>query len=388
MKNTQKQFDVFTNYTFSGKEWSAPMLKSAEMIKKELDKMQLVGKQIRRMKMIGLSYYLTRDWIEDVAYSRLSHLPKDERQYQSNYKNIPPDMEFLRYSDIDEPFLIEFEDGDVFEIDTPQDPYYRFSMNRIPWGIGSGANSPNVDANGLFSVCIGKRIKEVEVTTYKTDKDPMSGEPFDDKNTEYEFVSRIVLWLENDVGIRIHPVFDYCRISCIDKNNECISIYFKKLKETLFNYEDLHTDETLDFEGSRTLYFGKKGSEYADAPYMSFVPSGKETELHIPVDDFDLFAWSMSIVLKEQFDEYSDYSLSYDEWNNILNEAQKILDFKTFDDLFDYIVAQFENGLRHINIRGAAFWKNKDEYKTQFSDVSRWSKLVLSKGDTLNIYGF
>ena len=32
------------------------------------------------------------------------------------------------------PLLIEFEDGDVFEIDTPQTPEFRIGMNCIPWG--------------------------------------------------------------------------------------------------------------------------------------------------------------------------------------------------------------------------------------------------------------
>ena len=377
MNNKEKQFDIFTDYTFSAKEWSAPTLKYAGEIKKELEKMQLFGRQIKKMKMIGLSYYLTRDWIESTAYNMLSHLPEDERQYMSNYKNISPDMEFSRYSEIDEPFLIEFDDGDVFEIDTPQDPCYCFSMNRIPWYINAGTNLPNTDANKLFSVCIGKKIVKIEVSEYK-----------DDTDSKNEFVSRIILWLENDIGLCIHPVFDYCRVSCINKNNEDVLIPFKELKDALFNYEDLHTDDTLDFEGSHTLYFGEKGAEHTETPYMSIMPSKRDTALHISVDDFDLFRWSMTIVLKEDFDEYGDYSLSYNKWNEILIEAKKILDFKSFDDLFDYIIAQVDNGLWYMNNQGADFWKNKEKYKTQFSDVSKWSELVLNKDDILNIYGF
>ena len=377
MKNKKNQFDDFTDYAFSGTEWSAPTLKYAEEIKKELEKMQLVGRQIKNMKMIGMSYFLTRYWIESAAYNMLSHLPEDERHNMSDYKNISPDMEFSRYSEIDEPFLVEFEDGDVFEIDTPQDPYYCFSMNCIPWHINAGTNLPNADANKLFSVCIGKKITEIEVSKYKDDIDP-----------ENEFVSRIVLWLENDIGLCIHPEFDYCRVSCINKNNEDVLIPFKELKDALFNYEDLHTDESLNFEGSHTLYFGEKGSEHAETPYMSLIPSGKDTALHISVDDFDLFAWGMTIVLKKDFDEYGDYSLNYNKWNEILIEAKKILDFKSFDDLFDYIIAQFDNGLWYMNNRGVSFWKNKEKYETQLSDVSKWSKLVLNKDDVLNIYGF
>ena len=377
MSNKEKQFDIFTNNTFSGKEWSAPMLEHIGEIKNELEKMNLVGRQIKKMKMIGLSYYLTRDWIESAAYNMLPHLSEDERQKMSDYKSISPDMKFSRYSEIDEPFLIEFDDGDVFEIDTPEDTCYRFSMNSIPWHIEAGTNLPNADANKLFSVCIGKKIVELEVC-----------ECTDGYEAEKGFVSRIVLWLENDIGLCIHPVFDYCRVSCINRSNEDVLIPFKDLKDALFNSEDLHTDDTFGYEGSSTLYFGKKGAEHAETPYMSLVPTEKNTSLHISVDDFDLFAWSMTIVLKEDFDEYGDYSITYEKWNEILSEGKKILNFKAFDDLFDYIVAQFDNGLWHMNNRGAEFWKNKEKYETQLSDVAKWSELALSKNDVLNIYGF
>lgn len=377
MSNKEKQFDIFTNYTFSGKEWSAPMLEHIGEIKNELEKMNLVGRQIKKMKMIGLSYYLTRDWIESAAYNMLPHLPEDERQKMSDYKSISPDMKFSRYSEIDEPFLIEFDDGDVFEIDTPEDTCYRFSMNSIPWHIEAGTNLPNADANKLFSVCIGKKIVEIEVC-----------ECTDGYEVEKGFVSRIVLWLENDIGLCIHPVFDYCRVSCINRSNEDVLIPFKDLKDALFNSEDLHTDDTFGYEGSSTLYFGKKGAEHTETPYMSLVPTEKNTSLHISVDDFDLLAWSMTIVLKEDFDEYGDYSITYEKWNEILSEGKKILNFKAFDDLFDYIVAQFDNGLWHMNNRGAEFWKNKEKYETQLSDVAKWSELALSKNDVLNIYGF
>ena len=59
-----------------------------------------------------------------------------------------------------------------------------------------------------------------------------------------------------------------------------------------------------------------------------------------------------------------------------------------FDDLFDYIVAQFDNGLWYMNNRGADFWKNRAKYEAQLSDVSKWTELALNKDDVLNIYGF
>ena len=371
MEGSRKKFDFFKDNTFSGREWSAPTFETASEIKETLGKMRIIGRRIYRMKMIGLNYNLTRDWICEMAYKNLSHLHEDERQELSDYKNILPDMEFLRYSEIDEPLLIEFDDGDVFEIDTPMDPEYRFSMNSIPWHIKAGTNLPNVDANKLFSVCIGKKIVDVEVTEGKG-----------------ESASEIIFWLENNTGLCINPLFDYCEVSCIDRNKQCVTIPFRDLKDVLFNDEDLHTDEVLGFEGHGTMYFGKRGAEHVKEPYMTLSPSGKDTELYISVYDFDLLAWSMTIVLKKEFDEYGEYSLSYTEWKKVLEQAQKILGIISFDNLFDYIITQFKSGLWRMNNHCATFWKNKEKYKNQVCDILKWSESALGEDDALDIYGF
>lgn len=47
------------------------------------------------MRLIGLSYFHTRDWVEEAAYQQLEHLPEKERQLKSNYPMIGPDKEGL-----------------------------------------------------------------------------------------------------------------------------------------------------------------------------------------------------------------------------------------------------------------------------------------------------
>jgi len=99
--------------------------------------------------MIGLSYFFTGDWIEDAVYIQLDNLPEEERQRKSNYANIDHSAVLARSSQIDEPLLIRFEDDDPFEIDTPQQPEFRMSMNCIPWNIEAGTNAPNVNATSF-----------------------------------------------------------------------------------------------------------------------------------------------------------------------------------------------------------------------------------------------
>ena len=380
----------FKDYIFSSSEWSAPTMVSAEDIKSRISSFDLVGRTIKELRMIGLSYLLRRNCIEDTAYRSLpENLPEEERQLKSNYENISSSLMFSRSSQIDEPLLIKFDDDEIFEIDTPQAPKFRFSMNCIPWFINAGTNSPNVEANILFAPCLGKKIESVSVDTYVSDLDPMINIPIDENGTTHEPVSRIVIWLEGDIGLSISACFDFCEINCIDKENRVLSISFEELRPALFNWEDIHIDSTVGFKASNSsLHFGKIGAEHTGTPYMTLVPSDKNTDLHVCVDDFDLFSWSMTNVLNEQFDEYRDYDFSFSNWNNILIEARKILEFDSFDALFDYMISTTRYGLVYMNYGGADFWKNRDHYLSQLDDVEKWTRLTMSTDGNMKIFGF
>ncbi len=240
--------DNFKDYTFSAREWSAPTMVSPKEIRERIDSFALCGRKIKRMRLIGLSDFHTRDWVEEAAYRQVEHLPEEARQRKSNYSTIDPTMQFSRYAQIDEPFLIEFEDGDVFEVDTPQDPEFRMSMNCIPWWIKAGTNQPNVEADILFSPCVGQEIVSVEVNTRITDKDPMFFCAFNEPPYQRELVSNVTLRLRNGLGLQISPDIDYCEVACVDVSNEWVKISFSELKDALFNWEDLHDDEVTDFE--------------------------------------------------------------------------------------------------------------------------------------------
>ena len=238
--------DHFENLVFSAEEWSAPTMISAEEIRKRLEGFALCGRIIGRMKLIGLNYALTRNWIEEAAYTQLEYLPEEERQYRSDYVRIDPDTKFIRYAMIDEPLMIGFEDGDVFEIDTPQSPEFRMSMNCIPWDIKADVNCANTDADILFSPCIGQQIATVEVNTFMTDIDPMFGDASNAPPYQRELVSAIVLRFKNGEALRIAPWLDYCTVTCVNEIDEAMTIAFSELKEGLCNWEDLHPeDETL-----------------------------------------------------------------------------------------------------------------------------------------------
>lgn len=229
----------FRDNIFSASEWSAPSMVSPAEITSLAASFKLEGRRIKRLKMIGLAYNLRRNWIEDRAYHYYEEPDEEERQEMSGYAQIDPAVPYCRYAEIDEPLLIEFEDGDVFEIVTPQEPEFRMSMNCIPWGIDAGTNLPNVDANILFAPCLGEVITSVEIETYETDKDPVFHSAFDEEGTRKELVSAVLLRLRNGTALCIEGWIDFCHVTFIDKDGHTGTIPFEVLKPALFNREDL-----------------------------------------------------------------------------------------------------------------------------------------------------
>ncbi|MBQ9881216.1 MAG: hypothetical protein IJM42_01190 [Synergistes sp.] len=391
----------FENNNFSSPEWYAAAMVSPEEIKERIASFKLEGRTIQKLRMIGLSYMLTRDWIKSHAYDLLGRYEEEERQKRSDYHNIDPEAPFGRYSQIDEPFLICFEDGDVFEIDTPQEPEFCMSMNCIPWETEADTNLPNVDANVLFAPCIGKTISNVEVRTYYTDRYPFSSDFFEEEHSKREYVSDIVLWLDDGNGISIGGYYDYCQVAYIDENRTLLTIPFAELKSGMFNWEDLHTDEITGFEArSPSLFFGETGRRHAAEPYITLSPGEGKTHLYISCcKDFLLLDQSIACLSRESFDRYKKYELSFLQWKKVLDIAEKIVSFTSFDDLFDYlagfgIICKSRCGVENnpfperLNSNGAELWNDREKYVTQLEDIREWTKLVLSENESMMVYGF
>ena len=370
-------------------------------IKELLKSFNLEGRAIKQMRMIGLAYNLRREWIEERAYNYLDELKDPDCGEKSDYSKIDASIPYYRFAEIDEPLLIEFEDGDIFEIDTPQVPEFSMSMNCIPWWIEAGTNLPNADANILFAPCIGKTIKAVEVKTYETDTDPMFYSTFDDVGTKRELVSAIILRLDNGTGLCIEGCIDFCHVTFLDEQGKDGTLTFEELRPALFNWEDLHIDNLSGYEAdSGTFYFGKLGAKYVEKPFMTLVPGEKKTSLNIAVSDFVLFDWSITHYQREHFDEYGEYEFTKAQWNEILAEAEKLVSFGSFDALFEYATnikiygrrmiggGRYSVTLNNMNCCGAKFWKHIDRYRTQLKDMKAWTELVLSDSDKMTIFGF
>jgi len=392
---TSQGKNAFENNEFSAEEWSASCIASPAEIKSLIQSFHLSGRKITGIKMIGLCYDKRRIWIEDEACRTLHDLPEEERWMHSEYRNIDRNLKFSRFCEIDEPLLIRFEDGDIFEIDTPEEPYFCMSMNCIPWDIKAGTNLPNIDGNALFAPCIGQIINRVEIVTYESDRHPMYSFPFEDHAIR-EMVANILLHLDNGMALSISGFIDFCHVECIGADGETATIPFKELKHGLYNWEDIHDDESVGLVGNDAdLYFGRIGARWVSTPSISLNPSGKDTSLHVYAMDFQLFDWSITVMLHDFHDEYADYTFSYTQWQQILSEAKRLVSFNTFDDLFDYLHGldtDSKNGknmfMRRLNSSGKEFWKDRDKNKRKLDIVQKWTELTMTPSDTMWIQGF
>ncbi len=227
--------DCYRNNTFCLEEWSAPSMISPAEIKEHLSKFQLEGRKIKSMRLIGCSYFHIKEEIEDFAYYSMEGIGEEERQRRSEFDHIEPTLRFKRNALIDEPFLVKFDDGAQLEFTTHQVPEFQISMNCIPQQIRYGINAPTVDAEILFAPCIGQTIKEVEVNTFFTDKDPMLGDEL--KEGACELVSDIVLRFESGMGLRFGGWLDYCHVECLMPDNSPALLPFEELKPALLQQE-------------------------------------------------------------------------------------------------------------------------------------------------------
>ena len=155
----------FKNNEFSYWEWSAPILQTHDEIISKISELNLIGRKIKDVRCIGMAYNWCDYEIDDRIYRKLEDMTPEQRSALPNpCPYLPEGLYLSRWIEIDEPFLIEFEDGDILGIDYSEGSSVRMELNTIPKNISFGTNQPTIYANKLFEDIIGKEISSIEVT--------------------------------------------------------------------------------------------------------------------------------------------------------------------------------------------------------------------------------
>ncbi len=370
--------DVFEDNEFNPEKWTAPVLTSPKAIRRQINKFALRGRKIKNLKIIGLDFLHTREAIECEAYDTLTALPEDKRWSKATYFEIDDDTQLNRCAEINNPILIEFDDGDIFEIGIPLEHQFRISMNHIPWQAELRmVGRSNVDADDLFFPCKHKAITFVNVNIDENDRSIASA-------VEFCFLDGMRLRISGCYG-------DFCRVECIEPSGEYSKISFRELSEIVFNEEDLHEDlESGVIAKGSTIFFGYNGMDYVDSPFFAMYSTGSEdSRVNISAKDFVLLGWSIAIRTKKGPNKNHEYELSYSDWQWILSNAKHMLSAEGFDRWFDYLSEyKDEDGyiMSTLIEHGTRFWRDRELYSTQIEDLERWSDVVLWKSDTMILY--
>ena len=198
----------------------------------------IVGKTIKNIYFIGYSGYNdSYDIREKCAWHYGEH---DDALYQKYlvWANIPDDFEVDRRVEINDLIVIQFTDGTSLEMMYSDYDYniMKISVNEITHYPKQDMedNFTNIDANVMFSVCLGKKIAGVESIPSTPDDDD---------------IEKLILRLSDGNGILITVVYEeaysHNGLECVDKDNKSLMITFGELKPGMILEEGEELEEIL-----------------------------------------------------------------------------------------------------------------------------------------------
>ena len=147
--------NYFRNNRFDYWTWSAPILQTAEEVVAKIHELQIIGRVVKDIRSISHNWgFLFNDSYQE-TFKAIRN--KDDKALST--------LEFECSVEIDEPLLIQFEDGDVLGIDFSEGSSIRMDMNTLSWDILSSIDERNFHANRMFDNILGKRIDDVVVSS-------------------------------------------------------------------------------------------------------------------------------------------------------------------------------------------------------------------------------
>lgn len=149
---------------FSFWEWSAPILQTPEEVMQKFHELRLQGRVVKDIIAVGMGYNWRENGIDDTVYNALDQLEPEEKAQIPNPDDFLPDgLKLGCFTELDEPLLIVFEDGDVLAISFDEGSCVRMDLNTVPVDIEPGINFKTFHAGRLFKEAIGKHIIAADV---------------------------------------------------------------------------------------------------------------------------------------------------------------------------------------------------------------------------------
>ena len=240
----------YTNNRFAYWEWSAPVLQTYDEVVAKFRELKLQGRRIKSFYTVGMGYNWTHNAIGNAIYNALADkIAAKQITPDGPFPFLPEGAHITRYAEIDEPFLIEFEDGDVLGVDYSEGSSVRLEMNTVPKDIQYGTNHPTFHPNVLFESLIGREIVAIEITT-STECDDFTrshGLNIDEQDT---YITKISLVCKRDRAwecekLEFSSFYDYGLVALTDGAGCITTIHAPDVKNVVDGFID---EDSLNLE--------------------------------------------------------------------------------------------------------------------------------------------
>ena len=317
-----KQNDKFPGGVLNWAHWSAECVSGVTEIRSLLDSFNLIGRRIWNVWTTSFDFFNNKEGLEDSVCSDLGDrigLSDNAACSASSIHALARRARIERRMEIDNPFVIEFDSRETFEMDVEIAPTYRISMNRIPVRMLRNRHD-NIDPNIMFSPVIGRTVISVDLKTV-----PKGGQ--DDS------VESVLLRLDNGNIIELRGYYDFLDVWLLDQLGKPRLASIQSLRHGFFNYEDLHFDHTTGFEArDSVLWFGWKGKRKVGPHPIAVTSIITDTRGRIPaqtyIENHDALGIMLGLYAKhpETLDSCNAVDMSAEEWRTTLEAGLKALD--------------------------------------------------------------
>lgn len=399
VEEREKSNDFFPSGCFDHARWTAKRYVTADEVRSVLDSFRLVGREIWALHTPSGDYI---HHVEDILGEAERYVQGEDEDSRSNigaYAYLPKKTQLERRMEIDEPLVIEFNNGDTFEIDIDMAPAYYLSMNHIPMEVAKN-DGIGVNPSEMFSDTIGKRIAAIDLETKRCDADPCSGSKM---KGEAEVVTAIFLRFENGSRLRLSGFYDFLEVASLKRNGEIKQASWETIRDGVVTPADLFFDRRSGFIARKgKLMFGWKGARCAGAQRVTLAPGPgwhhvlrSGCEAYIASEYSAIFGIAVGMAVPRYWESCETIDLTMAEWRNVLKVMTRLVESSRTHHALDsalmrslFALELDENSRRTKKDRAeendlAKWFVEKHEGLLQ--DLKGWTKRALDKDSVLRI---
>ena len=132
MARAKQGENIFEDNVFDWYSWASEIIQTPAQLREAFDNLNLVGKRIIDIFSVGGAHNLAGDYVDELLYREAKKSGEPERYGADINFYYNPDFTIPRWVQIDDPFIVLFEDGDQLEVDFSEGSSVVLNINSIP----------------------------------------------------------------------------------------------------------------------------------------------------------------------------------------------------------------------------------------------------------------